>query len=257
MDTQPRNLVYACVFCNKDYILLTDVFLHSIKMYGALDKNTDLYILTSPCFKNDIQDIACKYDIDVHIYTISLDTIVQAKTARLMIFDLPFVSKYTKILYLDTDIVVINGFDKMFSHELDDKLYVVRECDIGSEYFGKQFFDFSKIDPNTPAFNSGVLLFNNCKVIKRLFKDILHHIMDYNKTNKFGSTVDQPFFNYHAITNNLQEMTLLSEYSTNDPSSYKCKPSIVTCHFAGNYNSVSAKAQQMKEFLLCTASSKL
>jgi lipopolysaccharide biosynthesis glycosyltransferase len=228
------NLVYICVFCNKKFVNLVDLFLESVDTFGNIDSNTDIVIFTHPDFVNSINNVISKYNLPVKIYEMNLNTIVEAKYSRLLIFDTPFINKYQKILYLDTDILVINGLAKIFNNDLDEKLYVVRECDIGSSYFGGNLFDFTKIDPKTPAFNSGVLLFKNCQVIKGLFKTILDDIIDYYVIGKrIAGCIDQPFFNYHTITNSLNEMNLLRGLSTNSPQSYTDNPNLVVCHFAG------------------------
>lgn len=243
------NLVYICVFCNKQFVNFVDLFLESVDTFGNIDSNTDIIIFTHPDFANSINDVISKYDLPIKIYEMDLNTIVEAKYSRLLIFDTPFINKYQKILYLDTDILVINSLSKIFNNDLDEKLYVVRECDIGSSYFGGNLFDFTKIDPKTPAFNSGVLLFKNCEVIKVLFKTILHDIIDYYVIGKrTAGCIDQPFFNYHTITKSLHEMNLLSGISTNNPQSYRDNPNLVVCHFAGKYTDFEQKHDNIKKF---------
>jgi lipopolysaccharide biosynthesis glycosyltransferase len=247
-----RNLVYICVFCNQKFIKFVDLFLESVNTYGNIgrDSDTDIVILTHPDFSSSISDVISKSNVHIKIYEMDLNTIIEAKYSRLLIFDTPFINKYQKILYLDTDILVVNSLSKIFSNDLDEKLYVVRECDIGSSYFGGNLFDFTKIDPKTPAFNSGVLLFKNCQVIKDLFKTILDDIIDYYIIGKrTAGCIDQPFFNYHTITKSLQEMNLLKGLSINNPQSYKDHVNLVICHFAGNYANFEQKYNTIKIFL--------
>lgn len=244
------NLVYICVFHNKQFVDLVDLFLESVDTFGNIDSNTDIVIFTHPDFVNSINDMISKYNLPVKIYEMDLNTIIEAKYSRLLIFDTPFINKYQKILYLDTDILVINGLSNIFNNNLDEKLYVVRECDIGSSYFGGNLFDFTKINPKTPAFNSGVLLFKNCQVIKGLFKTILDDIIDYYVIGKrIATCIDQPFFNYHTISKSLHEMNLLKGLSTNSPPSYKQNPNMVVCHFAGKFSNFQQKHDTIKMFL--------
>jgi lipopolysaccharide biosynthesis glycosyltransferase len=244
-----KNLVYACVFANKDYLQLTKLLLQSIHLFSDVHRQFDILILTHYSFMNILQEYIQEYALNVLLHTIDLNTLLESKCARLSIFELPFINNYEKVLYLDTDIIIIGSLDTIFQNQLQDKLYAVPECDINSDYFGKFLFNFNTINPKTPAFNSGVLLFRNCQAIKDLFSKIHLHIKDYYNTNKIGSVIDQPFFNYHAITSGLHDLELLSTWSTNDPWSYQIKPKVVVCHFPGNYSTIENKATVMKNFL--------
>ena len=74
--------------------------------------------------------------------------------------------------------------NEIFNMRLENKLYAEQEDTIASEHHGAQFFDFTKIDKNTPAFCAGVLLFKNCNEIKCLFEKTLNHILEYVKSVK-------------------------------------------------------------------------
>lgn len=241
----PKNILYTCVFSNKHFIKLLELLLISIKEFGNLKNDIDILVLTHPDFKNDIEKLCQNIKINVIIYCMDFNTVPEAKSARLYIFNIPFIDNYDKILYVDTDIIITNDLQNIFKYEITDKLYVVEECDISGDYFGKEFFNFNEIDPKTPAFNSGVLYFKPCETIKVLFKEILEHILTFSK---FGSHVDQPFFNYHTISKNLNDTSFLYKYSTNNPHNYISNKQLCICHFAGNYND-NGKYNHMCDFL--------
>jgi lipopolysaccharide biosynthesis glycosyltransferase len=245
MIINQKNLLYTCVFSNKHFIKLLELLLISIKEFGNVKNDIDVLVLTHFQFKNDIKKIAKHINLNIIIYCMDFNTIPEAKSARLYIFNIPFIQNYNKILYLDTDIIITNDLHNIFNNNIEDKLYVVEECDISGAYFGKEFFNFNKIDPKTPAFNSGVLYFKPCKTIKVLFKQILEHILTFSK---FGSHVDQPFFNYHTISKKLNDTSFLYKYSTNNPHNYTSNKQLCICHFAGNYNN-NGKYQHMYDFL--------
>ena len=92
------NLVYICVFYNKQFVNFVDLFLESVDTFGNIDSNTDIVIFTHPDFANSINDVISKYNLPVKIYEMDLNTIVEAKYSRLLIFDTPFINKYQKIL---------------------------------------------------------------------------------------------------------------------------------------------------------------
>jgi lipopolysaccharide biosynthesis glycosyltransferase len=163
---------------------------------------------------------------------------------------MPFIDDYTKILYLDTDVLVLNDIKRVFAFDLEDVLYVVRGGDISSEYCGKNLFDLSKYDPKTKGFNSGVLLFKNCEKIKSLFADILEHIQETERTIGFGSHVDQQFFNYHAITKHmLSNEDKLQNIVVHSQHNFRQGIHSV-CHFAGSFGSDAMKIKNMQEFLI-------
>lgn len=244
-----RNLIYLSVFYNVKFLEYLKLFLTSMKIYGDLNEKTDIVILTQKEFENDIKKIALDINIKIIIHCLNLNTLIQSKYSRLTIFEWNLIDNYNKILYLDADIIISGNISQIFDINLEDELYVVREGNIESKYFGKDLFELRKstINPKTPGFNSGVLLFKNCKIIKQLFSDILTDIKDYEKNNKqFGGCIDQPFFNYHTITKKLNNDKILEKFSINNP---YAKTNHLICHFAGNYGNEIDKYTHMHKFL--------
>jgi lipopolysaccharide biosynthesis glycosyltransferase len=251
VGSSSKNLVYLCVFRDQAYVDMFAVFLESVSINyqtNGLDENTDILVFTQPTFKTQIEELGKKYNINMLIHTIHCKTVAESKYARLFIFDVPMIHNYDKILYLDTDIITTKSLTTIFQQDiLKDKLYAVRENTISTTYHGKHLFDFSKVDQDTPAFNSGVLLFRNSLQMKELFACILQHIQKYEKEVGFVSCVDQPFFNYHAILRGMNEIDMLSRYSTNNPNGRSA--STVICHFAGTYGDLNTKVDTMISFL--------
>lgn len=243
-----ENLVYMCIFSNREYIMLLRLLLESLKRFEST-KTYDILVLTHRTFENDILEISKQLDISVLTYCLEYTSIVQAKSARLEIFDLPFTNRYKKFLYLDTDILVTNDLSDIFKHYLKDKLYVVKEGLIESQYWGGKLFDFENINPKTPGFSSGIMLFNNCYTIKKLFNVIHEHIFEYHKKHNLIGYVDQQFINYHFILQSLHDTQLLSPLCTNSPGTI-CNYYI--CHFAGSHGSVINKYNYMKSYMTQT-----
>jgi len=99
------------------------------------------------------------------------DTLEKACKARLDCFDLEIIKNYHKILYLDTDIIVHGDLNTVFDVCVKDILYVLEEGDIVSPDFdcwGNSLFEEGEIDEyeDKSAFSSGIMLFNNCEIIK-------------------------------------------------------------------------------------------
>lgn len=249
--TRQPNLVYMCVFYNKDYIKLLDLLLKSLTFYCDT-YNFDILIMTTPEFESDIYEICKSLNIYCLVYTLPLSTIFQAACARLSIFDYDYISAYNKILYLDTDIIIKAEVSPIFNLPIKDLLYGLGCGNISSPSFGSQFFDFSKIDGATVGLNSGTLLFKNSLVIRDLFSRIRGHITAFTDS-KLGEPycMDQPFINYHSIVNGLSNTTLLEPYI----SLYEGNDSVtnydtsIICHFSYPIGNFAHKYERMKSFL--------
>jgi len=248
-DTKKKNLVYMCVFYNKDYIKLLELLLISIKKYCSLDR-FDILILTSPQFKDNINDIS--QNMNIHIMCIELSTIFEAAWSRLLIFDYPNLWNYENILYLDTDIIIKKDLTSMFNLIIDEKLYGLEQGNIQSLHFGKQFFDSNNIDETITGINSGTLLFKNCLVIKELFCRIRKHIDSFSKSgDPIPYALDQPFINYHAIKDLLYDNKILKPYislyeNVDEVNNYETS---IICHFSFPIGNFNHKYNRMNKFL--------
>lgn len=212
-----KKLVYLCVFFQKQYVELLRLLSLSLFFFGNVKNDTDIVILSCDNFTNDIQNIFRILNINVSVYCINLHSLFSAAYSRLLIFDLPTINNYEKILYLDTDILIMNNINDVLDLEIDNLLYTLEEGKIDDEYHGVEFFDFNKIDGNTTAFTSGILYFNNHINIKNLFLTILNHIDHHTKLNlQIPSCLDQPFIIYHAISNKLYNNQLLKDHVVNN-----------------------------------------
>jgi lipopolysaccharide biosynthesis glycosyltransferase len=92
-------------------------------------------------------------------------------------------TQYEKVLYLDTDILVIKDIQPIFKIAQADVLYALEEGTVGPEmhgwdYWGTLFQEDGTLEKyhKKTAFNSGVLLFRNCETIRLLFLQIKHTI---------------------------------------------------------------------------------
>jgi len=251
ISLKKKNLVYCCVFYNKDYLKLLNLLLASVAHYSKKD-TWNFLIITSKEFESDILTFSDTYGIYLRIFTINLTTIFQAACARLCIFDYPNISEYEKILYLDTDIIIKGDLASMFTLPIEDLLYAIESGKIDSHNFGGQFFDFGKIDRSLTGINSGTLLFLNSENMKNLFKKIQNHIKEFtNEGHPVPYCMDQPFINYHAIKDGQYDNkllnTLVSLFEGNDTvDNYS---SSIICHFSFPIGNFSHKFIRMKRFL--------
>ena len=244
------NLIYICVFHKESYINLLKLLITSISVKSHINKyTTDILIITSPTFQILIEKELLNFDLPINYYTLELNTLFEAGCARLNIFDYENINKYDNILYLDTDILVNGNLNIIFNSDIRaDKIYVLEEGNIGHEFWGSQFFDFSKINSDTPAFTSGILYFKRSHPIQELFEDIKKHIIDYIfiKKNDIPSCLDQPFIVYNSISSNKYDNQLLKGYIENNPSIVDTDKIIY--HFPGTPGLYEDKYNKMTSF---------
>jgi hypothetical protein len=251
-----KNLVYCCVFYNKDYFKLLNLLLTSLKFFSSKDdhiKNKyDFMILTNENMIECVQELKLKLKMNILIKTFNFTTIFQAACARLFIFDYENINFYDKILYLDTDIIIKKNLSPIFDLEINDKLYGINSGFINSPSFGNQFFDFNKFDPYTKGINSGTLLFKNSDIIKDLFMKIRNHTEEYTKSGQqIPYCMDQPFINYHAISNGLVNIALLNEYISlyEDSEIVLNYETSIICHFSFPIGNFGHKNERMRKFM--------
>jgi predicted O-methyltransferase YrrM len=221
------------------------LLLESIFIYGELDDTTEILIYTSTPFMKMIQQShlfndKIKFEINDDKHNID-----QACKARLDLFELSSVSKYEKILYLDTDIMVKRQLQPVFDMVQDDILYVLEEGEIDSDtdWWGKSLFEdeLSKYEDKT-AFSSGIMGFKNCKKIKELFENIKEDMVSRN--HYFH---DQPFIIYNAFKYHMYNNKLLKSFVKNND--YDIHSDTIIHHFPGNPGIYNNKLEKMKNFL--------
>ena len=222
------------------------LLLESAFIYGDLSNTTKILVYTSTHFMNKIKQSHLFNDqkivFEINDTKNSIDT---ACKARLDLFNLPAVSGYKKILYLDTDILIKGNINKVFDVCKEDLLYVLQEGSIDSEYdyYGRSLFgDEINNYADKSAFTSGILLFNNCEKIKGLFDKIIEDIAV--RPHCFH---DQPHIVYNAFKCNLYDNKILNSHVVNNNTNiYSDK---IIHHFPGGPGIYQHKMHSMTIFL--------
>lgn len=247
-----KNLVYFCIFSRKEYIELLELLLISIKISSRID-NIDFLVITTREFELEIKELSKTLDISIDIRLFELYSMRNACSARLYIFQYENINVYSKILYLDTDILVQKNLSILFDLEIDNKLYAIQDGTIDNDCHGARFFDFTMVDKTTPGINAGVLLFNNSLIIKDLFSHIIVYMEGVKEDSNMPTWFEQSFINYHAITKNLYDSQLLKKYVFLTQNSIPLSPddnsNIVLNHFNGFLGIPYNKNQRMKYHL--------
>ena len=240
------NLIYMCVFHQQSYINLLKLLITSISVKGNINKDTtDILIITSPSFQLQIQNELQSFELPLHYYIINLNSLMESSCCKLKIFSYSPIDKYQKILYLDTDVLVNSDINLLFNNEISsDKLYALEEGNIGHEYWGSQFFDFTKFDKAASAFSAGVFYFMNSLSMKKLFEDVNTQINNY--VGKNPVCLDQPFLVFNSFIQEKYNNQFMKKYLENNPKVVDNEKIIY--HFPGAPGNYSSKFAKMTSF---------
>lgn len=194
-----RNLIFVTVFHDRKCLEMFYIFLESLLVFGELDERTDILIYTSPGFKHEI--ITNNWDTYGNFLFHTSDTINdinRACKARLDLMNIPCVASYSKILYLDTDILIKSSINKVFDLIVqEDMLYALEEGSVDDGSHGVQFFqEIEHGKSPRSAFSSGIMGFRMSPKIHLLFEKINQHM---SKDHRVFSTHDQPFIVFNAF----------------------------------------------------------
>jgi glycosyltransferase involved in cell wall biosynthesis len=250
---QNPYLVYFCVFFNDAYVNLLKMLLTSIVLFSRTD-GIDFVVFTSTEFKGRIEDIGTLLGITIKTHCMECNSVHEASSAKLSIFDYAPVTSYEKVLYLDTDILIQGDLMKLLEEPLDELVYALPEGTIGHEFWGGTLFDLVTVDPKQAGINAGTFLFRPTEPIATLFRDISEHIAAMKAENKtLPLCLEQPFLNFHCISKNRYDAKLLREYATLYDSKAPPPPSsptgIAICHFAWPLGDALSKHKRMAAHL--------
>jgi hypothetical protein len=210
-----KNLVYLCLFLNENYIRFLELFFGSVALFSKNSlETTDFLVITQQEFVPQIQAIGETFGISIRFWIQEKPISIFISTVlRYEIFRWSEIANYSKLLYLDTDILINGELNTVFNLlEKPDKLYTFREGPISHIYWGgDEIFDFEgedkEIDKDTIGFCSGVLLFQANTRIASLFEMGKDYML--KKLQVPGSMIpicyDQPYMNYICVKYNLNE----------------------------------------------------
>lgn len=252
-----KTIIYSCVFFNEKYIDLINLLLKSYKLFGNSSDNVDYLVICNPNFQNKIHAIFDNLNISGKIWCLDLKTKFESCWSRYEIFNYPNINLYNKILYLDCDILVTNSINNILDFQLEDKLYALKEGNIGHVYWGGYHFKNNMPNYNNKitAFISGVLLFNNCVILKKLFEEIINYknlrLNNYsgNEPQRILNNCnlnDQPVLVYHAVKNNLYDNQKLINKVINNPNNFNNE---TISHFPGGPGHYKSKIVKMTNYM--------
>jgi hypothetical protein len=264
-----KNLMYLCVFFNKQYLELLELVAFSIKCYGSQPENLDILIFTNKEFKPQVESIFKNFKINAIVEVLDkIETKFEACCSRLFLFNWDKIDEYNKLLYIDTDVLVTGNLNKIFNLPIKNELYGVKEGYIKWRMWGADYFDFNRpdIQKNKSGISSGVMLFLNTPEVKKMFNDIIEHIneelikhdyatLENQKLNVNPvdfSTIfgDQPFIVYHGVMSNLltyESRRMFKHMAPLNPTGYYEEH--ILCHFSGDPGRYDTKINKMRHYL--------
>jgi len=256
--TTTKNLIYSCVFFQKEYINLIKLLLHSYAFFANEQNNYKYLIICESNFKIQIENICNYLHINFDIFCMNLTTKFEAAFSRLKIFNYSKINDFKYILYLDCDILIINSLDNIFkivenTSNVENKLYTLLEGTTNHDFWGQSIFKMNNIEnPNIPAFTTAILLFKNSQNIKKLFEKILQSINNYIQNNfTIPTCLEQPFVIFHTIRDNkIYDNKELQKYAINNPKKSIENIKKIICHFPGNPGHYQSKFRKMYDFLI-------
>jgi FkbM family methyltransferase len=249
-----KRLVYSCVFFNENYLALTNLLLESFARHDT--KNTKYLIIASPRFKPQIQKMFDDYGIDGDIWTLPIYTQFGSACARLHIFSYPEIDDYSKILYLDVDMLITAPLEPLFNKELDEKLYAMQLVGATVTDWGNAGFLFRENDieiaSDRSTFTSCILMFKNCERIKALFLDIKKHIEERVPGDyKLKGAFDQDFIIYQCFIQDCYDNTYLNTVARSN--GFAHEEGMILNHFSAVFETTCAtpdnKLDRMKAYL--------
>ena len=208
-----KNLVYISCSFSDQYIIILEILLESLVTLGKVNfTTTDVLIMTDNILHQKIVDLCNKLKIPAKFIVSDIKTKFDAAAYRLNIFNYSEIDKYSKLLYLDCDIVIVNDINTIFALDLENKLYAGSEETSTSYMHGNHIWmRQSEKNPNKTTFSTGLLLFNNCTEIKNLFIETNNTIIELADLKADGAW-EQPYLNYCTIKNNLYAGNIIDKY---------------------------------------------
>lgn len=203
-----RHLIYTTIGYNLEWINIILLLLDSIEKYTSDKKSFDFLIICDDNMYDPISSRLQNYQ-DRFSFTIILHNIGKnssqpwfASMNKLSIYDFPKIYQYSKILFIDGDILCTYDLSNILKRKSleNNVLYVFKERDSIDDH-NIPFWGFENYTPqdletfsshSIYPFNCGLYLFMNDTEMKKNFESILHFISEY-KGNFF---YEQSFMNY-------------------------------------------------------------
>jgi len=201
-----KEEVFICTFSDINYIQHTCVMLKSIALIRNLSRTYSIFFFYSDCSEGVIQKVGKEFEnernfnlsfIECNVYKqysskLKLNHSSMAIYAKVFIYDL-LPENVKKVLFLDSDIVLLNDPAELFDSDIDNHLVGAVQ-----DFYYKNAPVEMKVALNLYSeddyFNSGVLLVNVCRWKKeKISEKSIQFMVDHGHRTMFH---DQDGFNF-------------------------------------------------------------
>lgn len=186
------------------------------------------------------------------LYTDNNRTGIDASMRKVEIMRWEHIRQYEKVLYLDSDIVVLGDLNALFEQTLeDDVLYVVPEGSPSSHMklvYGLQ--DYTKDEQeylqknNICPFNCGQFMFKPSDAMHKHFEDVIQSIKSWKRRFFY----EQSFMNRHFNMKGKLDYNILPRYVRLFPKNYNDERGFTIYHFTGCGTHFSRKLDLMESY---------
>lgn len=198
------ELVYYTIGFNTKYLRLLHLSILSLRKHNSID----VMVICDECMVKECTDKLKEFKNIIIVPCENSTGAMDSSMKKLRIFDYD-ISKYSKVLFVDSDILVDIHLNSIFNKITDHKLYArvehftIRMHD--TKYFslgtyGKEDFDFFAKN-NIYPFNCGLFAFINTADMKKHFSNILDIIKTHTGTYYYEQSFMNVYFNRLNLTN--------------------------------------------------------
>ena len=206
MSEPITNLIYTTFGYDINWFKIILLLLNSVEKCVDIKTFDFLIICDDNMFEIIHQYIKtnCNYSFNIKLHNSKKNstTPMLASINKLGIFDFEEINNYSKILFIDGDIISTLNLNNLFNHELrDDILYVYKEVEEidahrkilwSLENYTEDEIELFR-EKSIYPFNCGIFLFKNTDILKLDFDKINEIIL--NHQGKFF--YEQSFMNYY------------------------------------------------------------
>lgn len=232
-----RDLVYVLINYNTFYyIKMFKLFLESLTLFTEMHK-IDFLIICDETAHKSVKKIKALEKFHEVFYLI-VKTDLDLKNALLRKFDIvkfPKFLEYSKILYIDIDILVQGNLLSVIKSvpAKHNRLYAAKEGDFEGDYWFLDAYKAGNIDKmrkeNMHSFNSGMFLFKPSEEMRTHFKNVKTLALNFDK----HAFYDQAFMNYYFSINRLVNTNYMNDIYIIFPDEKKYYPEKIVVHIAG------------------------
>jgi hypothetical protein len=197
------NLIYYTVSGDKKYLSLLELSIESLIIFGKYRE--DILLICDKFIKDNI---TIDYPNLKYMIVEEVDKNLSSGN-KLRVYEYEFLSKYNNILFLDSDILVINDINPLFEESSLEKDKFIVSSEIGlshnnrvitnSGHAGELLTENQKIlYKNIPCINAGCFLFRNNKENLETLKETYNLYINGKRLDLY----EQPYLNYVLLIRN-------------------------------------------------------